>query len=100
MITAFFIIFFLSIAASHATWIYGWRRVKLNEPYAIKDLKIPNPWKDFSYELFAFTLSSTHLCIKDEKARLSFKLNLALAYVSFSLLALWLIAIILYQLRA
>jgi len=100
MVTTFFIVFFLSIAAGHATWFYAWHRLKLYESSAIEELKVPNPWKDFSYELLAFTASSAHLGIKDEKARLSLKLNLALTYVSFSLLGLWLIAITFYQLRS
>ena len=100
MVTMFFIIFFLSLAGGHATWIYAWHRVKLHESNAIEELKIPNPWKDFSLNLLSFTMSSAHLRIKDERARFSFKLNLAITYVSFALLALWLIGVALYQLKS
>ncbi len=71
----------------YAAWFYGWRRLGLVAKDERARLRVPDPWQDFSHELFAFTASRTFLRITDARARRAFGLTLVLTPVPIVLLA-------------
>jgi hypothetical protein len=87
----FFLLLFANIVAYHTAWFYGWYRLGRVAPEERCRLDVPNPWVDFSYELFAFTASRCFLRISDRAARRAFGFTLISTPVSFLLLlAFWL----------
>lgn len=88
--TVFLLLMALDFVVYYAAWFYGWSRlgrVSLQEREA---LKVPSPWKDFSYELLAFTAARSFLRITDTPARRAFGLTLVLSPVPLVLLlAFW-----------
>ncbi|MGN7833441.1 hypothetical protein ACTJI2_17705 [Pseudoxanthomonas sp. 22568] len=77
----------------YAAWFYGWKRlgkVALDERAR---LQVPNPWRDFSYELLAFTASRVFLRITDARARRAFGLTLVMTPVPIALVVGFWIAV-------
>lgn len=87
----FLLLMAVDFIAYYAAWFYAWSRLGRVAMQERSALRVPSPWIDFSYKLFAFTASRCFLRIGDRAARQAFGFTLALTLASpFLLLAFWL----------
>ncbi|MEN1925472.1 hypothetical protein [Luteimonas qiangzhengi] len=89
--TVFIVLLALDFVVYYCAWFYAWSRLGRTSPEQRETLDVPSPWKNFSYELFAFTASRKFLRITDRAARRAFGLTLFLSPVpALLVLAFWL----------